>query len=70
MPNLVSPTHPSHQIMGKSQTGVFLISISRIHNNINMKHVPVTKFDKRNATMSKKINDDVSQQIMTSLSFF
>ena len=69
MPNLVSPTHPSLQIMGKSQTVVFLISISRIHN-INVKHVPVTKLDKRNATMSKKIDDDVSQEIMTSLSFF
>ena len=44
MPNLVSITRPSLQILGKSQTGVFLIS---------------GFLDKKNKTMSKKNDDDV-----------
>ena len=35
-----------------------------------MKLRPVTKLDKRNTTMSKKIDDDFVSASMTSLSFF
>ena len=67
MPNLVSLTCPSLQILGKTQTGVFPISRSLIKQNCHnsrtsddtdMKLGPVTKVDKRNKTTSKK-NDDV-----------
>ena len=38
---------------------------SRISNDIDMKLEAVTKPDNRNKTMSKKIDDDVYQQIVT-----
>ena len=64
--NLVSITHPSLQILGKTQMGVLLIpgfwSIlykknchnSRTSDGIDMKLGPVTKPDKSNKTTSKK----------------
>ena len=70
MPNLVSLTHPSLQILGKSQTGVFQISRfcqsllkenyhnSRTSDDIDMRLRPVTKPHKRNKTTSKMFNDD------------
>ena len=80
MPNLVAVTCPSLQILGKTQTGVFPISgqslikenchNSRTSDDIDMKLRPVTKLDKRNKTTSKKFDDDVMSEIVTSLSFF
>ena len=69
MPNLVFLAHrPSLQILSKTQMGVFPISgqsfikrnrrNSRTSDDIDMKHGPVTKLDKRNKT-SKKFDDDV-----------
>ena len=65
MPNLVSPTCPSLQILDKSYTGVFPIygflvcHNSRTSDDIDIKLGPVTKLDKRNKTTSKKVDDDV-----------
>ena len=71
MPNLVSLTCPSLQILDKTQTGIFLISRflvkslinknsqnSRTNDDIDLKLEPVTKLDKRH-TMSKKIDNDI-----------
>ena len=71
MPNLVSLTGPSLQILDKTETGVFTISgflvkslinknghNSRTSNDIVMKLGPVTKLDKRNRATSKKFVDD------------
>ena len=58
MPNLVSLTHLSFQILGKSQ---YLIKEnyhdSRTIDGIDMRLAPVTKLDKRNNV--KKIDNDV-----------
>ena len=66
VPNLVSLTRPSLQILSKTQMVVFLISgcqvnplfhnyhNSRTSNDIRMKLGPVTKLDKRNKATSKK----------------
>ena len=80
MPNLVSITCPSLQILGKTQTGVFPISgqslikenchNSRTSDDIGMKLGPVTKLDKRNRTTSMTLTMTLCQQIVTSLSFF
>ena len=60
MPNLVSLTHPSLQILGKTQTGVFPISDFRISSDdTDIKLGPLTKHDKRNKATSKKIDDNV-----------
>ena len=76
MPNVVSVTRPSLQILSKTQTQVFPISRfqvnpfikenchnSRANNDINMKLRLLTKLDKRNKTKSKKLT-------LKSLSFF
>ena len=69
MPNLVSLTPPSPQILGKTQMGVFLISRflvnpvviltwsihSKTSGDIDTKLGPVAKLNKRNKTTSKKI---------------
>ena len=72
VPNLVSLTRPSLQILSKTQTVVFLISgcqvnplfhyyhNSRTSDDIRMKLGPVTKLDKRNKATSKKIGEDVN----------
>ena len=74
MPNLVSLTCPSLQILGKIQTGVLAISGVLVNllktkknclnlktsKDIDMKLGPVTKLDKRNATTSKKDDDVMS----------
>ena len=83
MPNLVSITRTSLQVLGKIQTGVFPISgisgpslikenchNSRTGADIDMKHGPVTKLDKRNKTTSKKMMVTSFQEHVTSLSFF
>ena len=70
MPNVVSLACPSLQISEKTQTCVFLISrflvkflVSRnCHdyktiNDINIKLRPITKFDKRITTTSRKFDD-------------
>ena len=66
MPNLVSLTHSSLQILSKTQTRVFSISRflikflinkccknSRTSNDIGMKLRAVAKLDMRNATFSE-----------------
>ena len=83
MPNLVSLTQTSIQILGKTQTEVFLISRclvnlvkvnchnSRNSDDINMKFGPVTKLDKRNKNISKKrLTMTPYRKTVTSLSFF
>ena len=59
VPNLTPLTRPSLQVLGKTQTGVFhkILSYSRTNHDIDMKLGPITKFDKRNPTMSKKFDD-------------
>ena len=73
MPNLVSLTCPSLQILGKTQTLVFPISgflvnflqkkivchNSRTSDDIDMGLGPVTKLDKRNKVMSKNFDVDI-----------
>ena len=68
MPNLVSITLPSLQILGKTQTELFPISgqslikenfhNSRTSDDIDMNLGPVIKLDKRNKTTSKKSDAD------------
>ena len=80
MPNLVFITHPSLQILEKTQTGVFLISgqslikenyqDSRTSDDIDMKLGSVTKLDKRNKRTSKKIDDDVMSANYDIIVFF
>ena len=67
IPNLVSLTSSSLQILGKTQTGYFRFRISgqsfikenchnsRVSADIDMKLGPVTKRDKRNKATSKKV---------------
>ena len=72
VPNLVFPTCPSLQILGKTQTGVFpnsgfLVKYlikenchnSRAFDVIDMKLGPVTKRYKRNKATSKNFDDDI-----------
>ena len=71
MPNLVSITRPSLQILGKTQdgdisnfrnSGQSLIKEnchSRTIDDIDIKLGPVIKLDKRNKATSKKFDDDV-----------
>ena len=67
MPNLVSLTCPSLQILEKTEyihKSYFHTYFRNCHNSktnykIDMKLGPVTKIDKRNKAMFKKINDDV-----------
>ena len=64
MPNLVSLAHPSPQILGKTQIGVFPISRfffnhSRTSDDIDMKLGPETKLDNRSKTTSKKFDNGV-----------
>ena len=40
---------------------------SRTSDDIDIKLGPVTKFDKRNKTTSKKLNDEAMSKVMTSL---
>ena len=83
MPNLVSPVAPALDIVQNMRVfwGVFSISRflvksliykncqnSKISNNTELGSV--TKLDKRNTTMSKKLTTMPCWQIMTSLSFF
>ena len=60
MPNLVSITQPSLQILGKTHT---LINKNcrnfRSSNDIDMKLGTVTKPDKKNTTTLKKFYDDI-----------
>ena len=71
VPNLVFLTHPSLQILGKTQTGVFQISGFLVNplrkkiaitpepvNVLNIKLGLVTKLGKRNKTRSKKLDND------------
>ena len=82
VPNLVFPTCPNLQILGKSQTGVFpnsrflvksLIKVnchnSRTSDDIDMKLGTVTKLYKKKTTR-KKHEDDVISKIVTSMLFF
>ena len=80
MPNLVSLTHPSLQILGKTQiisnfqiSGESFINKncrnSRTNHDIDMIVGPVTKLYKRNITVKKSIMMSC-QQIVTSLPFF
>ena len=74
MPNLVSLTCPSLQILDKSQTGIsdFCTSgeslikenchNSRTSDDIDRKLGPVTKLYKNNKTTSKKFEDDVMSE--------
>ena len=72
MPNLVSITRPSLQILDKTQTGVFPISRfldnpykrnnSRTSYDIDIKLGPVIKLDNRNKTTSKKFEFDVMSE--------
>ena len=69
MPNVVSLTHPSLQILGKTQMVVFSISgflvnllykkISRTSDDNDVKLRTLTKLDERNKKASKKLVDDV-----------
>ena len=73
MPNLVSLTRSSFQILDKHQMGVFSISgflfksfvnkickhNSRSSNDIDVKLEPTIKLDKKNTTTSKKTDVDV-----------
>ena len=72
MPNLVSLTCNSFQILGKTQTGIFLTSgtsgqslikencqNSRTRDDIGMKFEQSTKFNKRNKTRLNQFDDDV-----------
>ena len=74
LPNLVSLTCPSLQILGNTDGGIsdFWISgqslvkvschNSRTSDDIDMKHMqvgPVTKLDQRKKTTSKKFDDDI-----------
>ena len=82
VPNLVSLTHSSLQILDKTQTGISdfwisgqsLIKVnyhnSRTSDDIDMKLGPVTKLDKRNKTAPKKLTMTSCWQVVTSLSFF
>ena len=82
MPNFVSITCPSLQILGKNQTGYFrfpdfwstLIKEncynSRTSADIDMKLGPVTKIDKGNITTSKKLTLKSCRKIVTSFSLF
>ena len=68
-PNLVSLTGFRLQILGKTQTGVFLISRflvnlikknchnSRTNDDIDIKLEPVTKLEKKTKTISRKFAD-------------
>ena len=77
MPNLVpliSLIYPSLQILGKTQTGVFLIwnengHNSRTRHDIYMTFEQVTKLDKKNKATSKNLTMTSCQQIKTSLIF-
>ena len=74
MPNLVSLTCPSLQILGKTQMGTSNFQISgqslvkenchnsRTRDNIGIKLSPVTKLAKKNKTTSKKIDDDIMSE--------
>ena len=85
MPNLISLTHPSLQILGKTQTGVYPISRflvnpflikenchnSRTSADADMKLGPVSKLDKRKKNPVKKVSQWLHvKNIVTSLSFF
>ena len=68
MPNLISLTCPSLQILGKTQTGVFPISrfpddpLEKYccnSNDIDMKLEPVTKHDKGKKATSNKLDDGI-----------
>ena len=66
MLNLASLTHPSFQILNKTQRVEFLVNPlqkschnSRTTNDIDMKIGPVTKLGKRNKATSEKLDDDV-----------
>ena len=64
-------TCPRLRILGKTQTGISNFQISgqsfinknchnsRTSHDIDMKHQPVIKLDKRNTTTSKKIDNDI-----------
>ena len=80
MPNLISLTHPSLQILHRIQTGVFLICSflakslinknchnSRTGNDTDMKLASETKLDKRNTTTSKNLKMASCCHIMMSL---
>ena len=82
MPNLVSLTRLSLQILDKTLTGVFSIyrflvksfinkncQNSRTSNDIDLKLGQVTKLDKRNTTRLKHLTKTSCQQAMT-LFFF
>ena len=70
MSNLVSITRSSLRVLGKAQTGVFLIKqnchSSRTSDDIDMKLGSVTKLDKGNKTRSKKIDDDIMPKVQSS----
>ena len=80
MPNLVSITCPSLQILGKTQTGVFPISgqsltkenchDSRTSDDIDMKLGPVTKLDKRNKATSKRFDVEVMSENCDAIGIF
>ena len=77
---MVSLTCPSLQIFGKTQTGVFLISMisfmkenyhkSRTSDDIDLKLGPVTKIDKRKKTFSKESDDSAMSENYDVIYFF
>ena len=71
MPNLVSLTRSSLQILGKTQTKVFPGAISLIQENchssrnsddVDVKFGLITKLYNKNKTVCKKIDDDVMSE--------
>ena len=46
------------------------VKVPGTSDDIDIKLEPVTKLDRRNKTTSKEFDDDVFQQIVTSLPFF
>ena len=75
VPNLVYLTRPNLQILGKTHDLWSTLMKENCHNSrtsddIDIKLGSVTKIDRRNKKMSKKLMLTSCQQIVTSLLFF
>ena len=75
VPNLVYLTRPNLQILGKTHDLWSTLMKENCHNSrtsddIDIKLGSVTKIDRRNKKMSKKLTLKSCQQIVTSLLFF
>ena len=75
VPNLVYLTRPNLQILGKTHDLWSTLMKENCHNSrtsddIDIKLGSVTKIDRRNKKMSKKLTLTSCQQIVTSLLFF